>query len=78
VLLVVIDFIPLIKSSQLGAMISPGESMAGTVQQEVGHVMRPAEGKTGAVVNDFHDLHSPILHVQYRHRNNVYESLGMR
>lgn len=49
-----------------------------TVQQEVGRVMRPTEGKTDAVVYDFHDAHSPILNAQFKRRRKVYKSLGMQ
>jgi len=50
---------------------------AGAVQQEVGRVMRPCEGKMNAIVFDFVDFDSPILRAQYWRRQDVYRQLGM-
>lgn len=48
-----------------------------SVQQEVGRIMRPAEGKENAVVFDFID-NNGILYSQYRKRNTVYKKIGMK
>lgn len=48
-----------------------------SVQQEVGRIMRPAEGKENAVVFDFIDNHG-ILYSQFRKRNTVYKKIGMK
>ncbi len=50
---------------------------AGTVQQEVGRIMRPCEGKTDAVVFDFVDVGSSILKTQYYKRRKVYREIGI-
>ena len=50
---------------------------AGATQQEIGRVMRPCEGKQGAVVFDFWDKHSPFLKAQFWRRRDVYNQLGM-
>jgi superfamily II DNA or RNA helicase len=47
-----------------------------SVQQEVGRVMRPSEGKQSAVVFDFIDQNG-ILHSQFRKRKTVYKEIGM-
>lgn len=49
----------------------------GAVQQEVGRIMRPHEGKRDAVVFDFWDSASPILKAQFWRRREVYRKLGM-
>lgn len=51
---------------------------AASVQQEVGRIMRPAEGKKDAVVYDFIDDRNGILESQYRKRSCVYKQIGMR
>jgi superfamily II DNA or RNA helicase len=51
---------------------------AASVQQEVGRIMRPSEGKVDAVVYDFLDRKNGILFNQFRQRKAVYQSLGMR
>jgi len=50
---------------------------ASTVQQEVGRVMRPAEGKIDAIVFDFFDFKHSILKSQFYKRVKVYEKIGM-
>ncbi|MNI82063.1 hypothetical protein D3C73_1387370 [compost metagenome] len=50
---------------------------AGAVQQEVGRVMRPAIGKTEALVFDFWDSKNPILKSQFWKRREVYRKIGM-
>jgi superfamily II DNA or RNA helicase len=50
---------------------------AGAVQQEVGRVMRPAAGKSEAIVYDFWDSKNPILKSQYWKRREVYRKIGM-
>lgn len=47
-----------------------------SVQQEVGRIMRPSEGKENAVVFDFID-NNGILHSQFRQRRAVYKQIGM-
>jgi superfamily II DNA or RNA helicase len=53
----------------------PKKSQA-SVQQEVGRIMRPSEGKENAVVYDFID-NNGILYSQYRKRRAVYKEIGM-
>lgn len=48
-----------------------------SVQQEVGRVMRPTEGKNDAIVYDFVDQNG-ILESQFRKRCTVYKQIGMR
>jgi superfamily II DNA or RNA helicase len=48
-----------------------------SVQQEVGRIMRPSEGKENAVVFDFIDDNG-ILYSQYRKRRAVYRGIGMK
>jgi superfamily II DNA or RNA helicase len=50
---------------------------AGAVQQEVGRIMRPEEGKGEAVVYDFWDSRQPILKSQFWKRREVYKKIGM-
>jgi superfamily II DNA or RNA helicase len=57
-------------------MTFPKKSAA-TVQQEVGRIMRPAEGKTDAIVFDFCDLKHGILKSQFYKRLKVYKKIGM-
>lgn len=47
-----------------------------SVQQEVGRIMRPAEGKEDAVVYDFID-NNGILYSQFKQRRVVYKEIGM-
>lgn len=49
-----------------------------TVQQEVGRIMRPAEGKSEALVVDFWDSKVPLVRKQYYARLSVYRQLGMQ
>lgn len=49
----------------------------GAVQQEVGRIMRPAEGKSEAVVYDFWDIRNPIIKAQFWKRREVYRKLGI-
>ncbi|MBP1934887.1 DEAD/DEAH box helicase [Ammoniphilus resinae] len=49
----------------------------GAVQQEVGRVMRPCEGKTEAIVYDFWDNKSPMLKPQFWKRREIYKKIGM-
>lgn len=46
------------------------------VQQAVGRVMRPAQGKTGALVYDFVDIQVPSCKSQYAARKAVYRKLN--
>ncbi|MGX1402358.1 superfamily II DNA or RNA helicase [Bradyrhizobium japonicum] len=48
-----------------------------SVQQEVGRIMRPSEGKENAVVFDFIDDNG-ILYSQFRKRRAVYKEIGMK
>jgi superfamily II DNA or RNA helicase len=57
-------------------MTYPKKSAA-TVQQEIGRIMRPAEGKTDAIVFDFCDLKHDILKSQFYKRVKVYKKIGM-
>lgn len=54
----------------------PKKSQA-SVQQEVGRIMRPSEGKENAIVFDFID-NNGILYSQFRKRRAVYKTLGMK
>lgn len=47
------------------------------VQQEVGRIMRPCEGKSDAIVYDFWDNLNPILRSQFWKRREVYKKIGM-
>ena len=49
-----------------------------SVQQEVGRIMRPSEGKVDAIVYDFLDEHNGLLRHQFKQRKSVYHQLGMR
>lgn len=49
-----------------------------SVQQEVGRIMRPAEGKENAVVYDFIDNKNGLLLNQFKKRKVVYDRLGVR
>lgn len=57
-------------------LIYPKKSPA-SVQQEVGRVMRPFEGKENAVVFDFID-NNGILYGQFNKRKSVYKKIGMK
>ncbi len=50
---------------------------AAAVQQEVGRVMRPAPGKTSALVIDLWDSQCPLVRGQWWARRSVYQRLGM-
>ncbi len=50
---------------------------AGTVQQEVGRIMRTATGKTDAIVFDFWDSQCPLVKGQFWARREVYRKLGI-
>ncbi len=50
---------------------------ASAVEQEIGRIMRPAEGKAGATVWDFWDSGSPMPRGQFWRRRDVYRKLGM-
>lgn len=50
---------------------------AAAVQQEVGRVMRPASGKSEAIVFDFWDSRNGILKSQFWKRREVYRKIGM-
>lgn len=58
-------------------LVTPKRAAA-AVQQEVGRVMRPEQGKADAMVIDFWDSGSPILKPQFWRRREVFEKLGMR
>lgn len=49
---------------------------ATAIQQAVGRVMRPAPGKTDAVIYDFVDVFVPNCQAQYRARKTVYKKLN--
>lgn len=51
---------------------------ASSVQQEVGRIMRPSDGKTDAVVYDFIDSQNGILISQFNKRKALYAKLGMK
>jgi superfamily II DNA or RNA helicase len=51
---------------------------AASVQQEVGRIMRPSDGKESAVVYDFYDSKQGILCYQFRKRKEVYEKIGVK
>jgi superfamily II DNA or RNA helicase len=50
---------------------------AAAVQQEVGRIMRPATGKSDAIVYDFWDSKTGILQAQFWKRRAVYKQIGM-
>jgi superfamily II DNA or RNA helicase len=50
---------------------------AATLEQEIGRVMRPCDGKADAVVYDFWDSRNPVLLWQARQREKVYRRMGM-
>jgi len=58
-------------------LTTPKRAIA-TVQQEIGRVMRPCEGKTSAVVFDFVDSRNPVLRAQWKSRGQVYGQLGIK
>jgi len=58
-------------------LVTPKKS-PGTIQQELGRVMRPCEGKQTPLVYDFWDTKSPILKTQFWRRREVYEKLGIQ
>lgn len=58
-------------------LIYPKKSAA-SVQQEVGRIMRPSEGKKDAVVYDFFDKNNGILISQYKKRKSVYKQIGIQ
>lgn len=47
-----------------------------SVQQAVGRIMRPAPGKTTALVYDFVDNNVPACRSQYAARRRVYKQLN--
>lgn len=49
----------------------------GAIQQEVGRVMRPCEGKVDAAVFDFWDSKSPMLKAQFWKRREAYRKVGI-
>ena len=49
----------------------------GAIQQEVGRIMRPDEGKETATVYDFADINDGLLEYQFRKRLKAYEKTGM-
>lgn len=51
---------------------------AASVQQEVGRIMRPSEGKIDAIVYDFFDYKNGILLNQFKQRKAIYKELGMQ
>jgi len=50
----------------------------GAIQQEVGRIARPVEGKYDAVVFDFWDVDCPIINTQFWERRKVYNKLGIK
>ena len=48
----------------------------GAVQQEIGRIQRPAEGKTDAVAFDFWDSRCNFLKNQFWSRRQVYQKIG--
>lgn len=51
---------------------------AGTLEQEIGRIQRPSDGKHSAVVFDFRDGQNPMLNWQFKERSKVYTRLGMQ
>jgi superfamily II DNA or RNA helicase len=49
-----------------------------SVQQEVGRIMRPSDGKIDAVVYDFFDHQNGILRSQFNKRQSIYRDLKMK
>ena len=47
-----------------------------TVQQSVGRIMRPAQGKRDALVLDLADIWVPACRGQFSARKRVYKELG--
>jgi superfamily II DNA or RNA helicase len=56
-------------------MVTPKRAR-GAVQQEVGRIMRPCDGKKTAVVIDFLDNNGMLI-AQFKERKKVYRELGM-
>jgi superfamily II DNA or RNA helicase len=50
----------------------------GNVEQCVGRILRPAQGKQDVVVHDYVDAHIPVLARMYRERMKGYATLGFR
>ncbi|QOY37625.1 DEAD/DEAH box helicase [Anaerobacillus isosaccharinicus] len=50
---------------------------SGAIQQEVGRIMRPYEGKGKAVVYDFVDVKNGMLEYQAQKRIKTYEKIGI-
>lgn len=50
---------------------------AATLEQEIGRIMRPCDGKADAVVYDFADTRNPVLTWQFRRREQLYRKLGL-
>lgn len=57
-------------------LVTPKRAAA-VIQQEVGRIMRPSEGKEKATVYDFWDVRNPMLKAQFWSRRKVYMNLGM-
>ena len=48
------------------------------VQQSIGRIQRPAPGKTGALVLDIVDEHTPQLLAQYKQRRTLYKKMNIQ
>lgn len=48
------------------------------IQQEVGRIMRPCEGKEDAVVFDFCDPNNPVFFSQFQKRCRAYYTIGVK
>ena len=57
-------------------VLAAGGRSGGRVEQRVGRILRPFEGKTGGTVHDFLDRASVFGYAQARARMKVYEKLG--
>jgi superfamily II DNA or RNA helicase len=58
-------------------LVTPKKAV-GTVEQELGRIMRPSEYKKDAVVYDFWDHQCPMVRKQFWNRRSVYQKLNMR
>lgn len=57
-------------------LVTPKKA-TGTVEQEVGRIMRPSECKKDAIVYDFWDYRCPMVSKQFWNRRKVYHKLNM-
>lgn len=66
-----------VKKLNRGFMALPFREKA-RVEQSVGRIQRTCEGKTDAIMYDYVDENIGILSNQFRHRAEVYKSLGIK